>query len=138
MRLAFFSMAAAGLLACAPGAWAESPPASVAPQEAVTASYKLIMVERDGCIYCARWNEKIGPIYPMSPEGQIAPLTRVDIHSNWAEGLETGPAPIYTPTFVLIRDTAEVGRIEGYPGEDFFWGLLGQALREAGAPLPPA
>jgi hypothetical protein len=26
----------------------------------------------------------------------------------------------------------EAGRIEGYPGEDFFWGLLGRMLEEAG------
>jgi hypothetical protein len=30
----------------------------------------------------------------------------------------------FTPTFVLVQDGRELGRIEGYPGEDFFWGLL--------------
>jgi hypothetical protein len=36
----------------------------------------------------------------------------------------------FTPTFVLVADGREVGRITGYPGEDFFWGLL-QRLIEA-------
>ena len=34
----------------------------------------------------------------------------------------------FTPTFVLIDDGREVGRIEGYPGEDFFWGLVEQLV----------
>jgi len=148
MRLAFFSVLAAGLATLAAPTWAESPlPATAAPAEAApgqpaasveTPAFRLIMVERAGCIYCARWNETIGPIYPKTPEGQIAPLERVDIHDDWAKGLETGPSPVFTPTFVLIEGNREVGRIEGYPGEDFFWGLLGEALRDAGAPLPPA
>ena len=40
-------------------------------------------------------------------------------------GEEVVLAPIrYTPTFVLARDGREVGRIEGYPGDSFFWALL--------------
>jgi hypothetical protein len=30
----------------------------------------------------------------------------------------------YSPTFVVVMDGREIGRIEGYPGEAFFWGLL--------------
>lgn len=36
----------------------------------------------------------------------------------------------YTPTFVLIDGGREVGRIEGYPGEAFFWGLLEKLARD--------
>ncbi len=36
----------------------------------------------------------------------------------------------YIPTFVLIDEGKEVGRIEGYPGEDFFWGMLGKLLEK--------
>jgi len=28
----------------------------------------------------------------------------------------------------LLEDGTEIGRIEGYPGEDFFWGLLTQMM----------
>lgn len=37
---------------------------------------------------------------------------------------------MYTPTFILLEDGQEVGRIEGYPGEGFFWGLLGKMLEK--------
>jgi hypothetical protein len=43
----------------------------------------------------------------------------------------------FTPTFVLMVDGVEASRIEGYPGEDFFWGLLGQMLIAADVPMRP-
>jgi hypothetical protein len=33
-----------------------------------------------------------------------------------------------TPTFVLVHEGEEVGRLRGYPGDEFFWGLLGGML----------
>jgi len=41
---------------------------------------RLIMAEEEGCMWCARWNEEIGPIYPKTPEGRAAPLQRLDVH----------------------------------------------------------
>lgn len=89
----------------------------------------LVMMEEVGCRWCATWNREIAPIYPKTPEGQAAPLTRLDIHDPLPAGLTLKRAPFYTPTFILVRDGAELARIEGYPGEDFFWGLLGVMLK---------
>ena len=38
---------------------------------------------------------------------------------------------LFTPTFILVKDGQEMGRIEGYPGQDFFWGLLEMMLKDA-------
>jgi hypothetical protein len=38
---------------------------------------------------------------------------------------------VFTPTFVLVEDGTEAGRIEGYPGEDFFWPLLAKLIAQA-------
>ena len=35
----------------------------------------------------------------------------------------------------LIENGKEVGRLEGYPGEDFFWGLLTVMFERAEIPL---
>lgn len=95
------------------------------------ADMKLVMVEEDGCMWCARWNEDVSEIYPKTPEGKAAPLVRMDIKGNYPEGM-TFDRPLYfTPTFVLMVDGQEASRIEGYPGEDFFWGLLGQMIEKA-------
>lgn len=99
------------------------------------ADTQLMMAEEPGCIWCARWNAEIGPVYDKTGEGAAAPLRRVDI---------TGPVPNditllrpvnFTPTFILLIDGQEVSRLEGYPGEDFFWGLLGQMLNNAEVPF---
>ncbi|MEM9523423.1 MAG: hypothetical protein AAF982_05430, partial [Pseudomonadota bacterium] len=54
----------------------------------------------------------------------------VDIAGPRPEALQDIRPVIYTPTFVLMKDGREYGRIEGYPGEDFFWGLLGRMIKE--------
>lgn len=92
------------------------------------ADLRLVMFEQVGCSYCAQWHEQIGPIYPLSAEGKAAPLQRVDIHDPLPEGMVVSPKPVFTPTFVLTRDGAEVDRLQGYPGEDFFWALIGQMI----------
>ncbi len=99
---------------------------------AATAETLLVMVEEAGCVWCARWNAEIAPVYPKTPEGQAAPLQRIDIHAPTPEGMEFDKPFAFTPTFVLMIDGAESSRIEGYPGEDFFWGMVDRMLTDAG------
>ncbi|SDL62163.1 thioredoxin family protein [Aliiruegeria lutimaris] len=92
---------------------------------------ELVMVQQAGCHYCARWNAEIGPIYPKTAEGVYAPLRRVELGGKEMKKLKLQRRVNFTPTFVLV-DTAgvEISRLEGYPGEDFFWGLLERMLLE--------
>ena len=92
---------------------------------------ELVMFEQAGCHWCAVWHEEIGPIYPKTEEGQRFPLRRVDIHKQVPGDLTAISKGHFTPTFVLVKDGKEIGRIQGYPGEDFFWGLLGQMVQDA-------
>ena len=86
------------------------------------------MVERDGCHYCIRWKNDIGPIYPKSEAGQFAPIRHIDIgDTRGVNGVYKTPV-IYTPTFILMKDGVEVTRMEGYASEDFFWGVLEMSL----------
>ncbi len=95
-----------------------------------SAEVRLMMVESDSCPWCARWHKQIGPAYPNSSEGKIAPLLPQDIHDPMPEGVELVSEPQFTPTFILLVDGKEVNRLEGYPGPDFFWGLLDKMLAE--------
>lgn len=90
---------------------------------------ELLMVDQVGCHYCERWTAEIGPIYPKTDESVIAPLRRVDIRAI-PENLQLKNRPAFTPTFILLDGDREIARIEGYPGEDFFWGLLGKMLEK--------
>lgn len=94
----------------------------------------LLMAEEHGCYWCAKWNEDIAHIYPKTTEGKLAPLRRYDLHSETPD-VAFDKRVHFTPTFVLVQDGAEVGRIEGYPGEDFFWGLLTMMFERANIPL---
>lgn len=94
------------------------------------AELRLVMFEQAGCPYCNLWENEIGPIYPKTPEGQAAPLRKVNLRGPVPEDLELRGKPQFTPTFILVRDGVELKRIEGYPGEAFFWGLLGNMLQE--------
>ncbi|HHS88932.1 MAG TPA: thioredoxin family protein [Rhodobacteraceae bacterium] len=91
---------------------------------------ELIMVDQDGCVYCEQWEEEIGPIYPKTAESAVAPLRHIDIYDQELDQLELARDVHFTPTFILVDDGRELARIEGYPGEDFFWGLLGMMLEK--------
>lgn len=90
-----------------------------------------MMAEEPGCVWCARWHAEIGPIYDKTGEGAAAPLRRVDITDPIPADITLARTVTFTPTFVLLIDGTEVRRLEGYPGEDFFWGLVGQMLDDA-------
>lgn len=104
--------------------------AALAPG-AARAETILLMIEEPGCVWCARWNAEVGGEYPLTHEGQAAPLVRVQMRDGAPEGITLASRPRFTPTFIVVQDGTEVGRIEGYPGEDFFWGLLGRLLDRA-------
>jgi hypothetical protein len=93
----------------------------------------LLMFEQPGCIYCARWHAEVGPEYPITDEGKAAPLRQLQLRDPLPEGFAIVSPPVFTPTFVLVRDGVEVGRIEGYPGEDFFWPMLADLIGRAQA-----
>jgi hypothetical protein len=77
---------------------------------------QLLMFEEPGCVWCARWNEDVGGEYPITPEGQLAPLTRLQTPRPTSRKCQPASRPRYTPTFVVLQDGTEIGRIEGYPG----------------------
>lgn len=91
---------------------------------------ELIMLEEHGCPWCEKWNAEVGTTYAKTPEGKRAPLRRLNIHERLPDDLRFLDKGRYTPTFILVSDGREFGRIRGYPGEDFFWGYLGNLLNK--------
>jgi thioredoxin-related protein len=87
----------------------------------------LVMVEQHGCHWCARWNTEVAPIYPKTDEGKRAPLRRVDLR-DLPDDVTFKSPPVFTPTFVLVDAGQELGRIEGYNGDEFFWFLIRRLL----------
>lgn len=98
------------------------------------AAAELVMLEQPGCVWCARFNAEIAPAWPKTEEGLRAPLRRVDITRHWPEDLAGVAKERFTPTFILMENGAEVGRLRGYVGNEFFWYRIGELL----AKLPAA
>ncbi len=94
---------------------------------AAPAGPELIMVEQAGCEWCKRWNDEIGPIYPKTREGAFAPLRRVDLRAI-PDDITVQRRVSFTPTFLIVQDGHEMARLEGYPGEDFFWPLIAKLM----------
>lgn len=89
---------------------------------------ELIMVEEDFCPYCRKFHAEIGPIYPKTSEGKLAPLRSVDISDPLSEEIELAAPVTITPTFILVDKGKEVDRLLGYQGDDYFWFLIGKML----------
>jgi len=90
------------------------------------AAAELVVFETAGCPHCARWNREIAPIYPKTDEGKRAPLRRVDLAVPRPADLAAIGGIVYTPTFVLMDEGREIGRIVGYGGDEIFWSLLAE------------
>ena len=100
---------------------------------------ELLMFEQKGCVYCALFNREIAPAYGRTDEGKRAPLRRVDIDAPLPSDLAFVQRERFTPVFVLVDGGREYGRIRGYPGETFFFGLLANMIErlDRGEPATP-
>jgi hypothetical protein len=94
---------------------------------------ELVMFRRDGCPWCAKWDREIVPIYPKTEFNLRAPVRQVNLDRGRDPSIVHAPIH-YTPTFVLIENGKEVGRIEGYPGDEFFWVRLENLLKQSPRP----
>lgn len=91
-------------------------------------SAELVMYRRPGCPYCNAFDREIAPAYPKTEIGKRLPLREVDIHRGPDKSVVLKSPIRYTPTFVLVEDGQEKARIEGYPGDFFFWPRLENLL----------
>lgn len=85
---------------------------------------ELVMFDQTGCIYCQRWEQDVGRLYAKTDEAKKLPLRRINIRDQDKSGITLASPIRYTPTFVVIDNGREVGRITGYSSDDSFWGLL--------------
>lgn len=87
---------------------------------------ELLVVEQPDCPYCERFNHEVADIYPKTDEGKLAPMVRVQLLEAWPEKYKSVKAPPVTPTFILVNNGQEVDRLVGYPGDEYFWFLIGE------------
>jgi thioredoxin-related protein len=96
--------------------------------------FRLLMIEQVGCYVCTAFNRDVAPAYRASAENDVAPLIHADLRGALPEGVTLTSRPFVTPTFILLNtDGQEVGRLIGFPGEDFFWAYINEMFDTARA-----
>jgi thioredoxin-related protein len=104
---------------------------------ALSRASELVMFEQGGCVWCARWNRDVGPVYDKTAEAKVLPLRRIDIGQQTTAGITLAAPVIYTPTFVVVDNGREIGRITGFISDDTFCGLLDTFAAKLERPSDP-
>lgn len=86
-----------------------------------TSNLQLVVMEAPGCIYCTIFRRDVLPSFEASEHGKDMPVRFVDVNDVEQSGLDLQSPIDILPTFVVVKNNHEVGRIPGYMGpEDFF------------------
>ena len=104
----------------------------VAAQAGSGARGALVMFRRRGCGWCDAWDREVRLRYLASAAGRRLPLRELDLDRDRDHGIAWVRPVRFTPTFLVVDTEADGDlkgaperlRIEGYPGEDFFWGYI--------------
>ncbi|MGE0745695.1 MAG: thioredoxin family protein [Rhodospirillales bacterium] len=88
------------------------------------AAAELVVFSQKGCVYCAAWERDVGRIFDRTDEARLVGLRRVDMDAPRPADLAAVAPVRVSPTFVVVEDGREIGRILGYRDQDQFWGLL--------------
>ncbi len=94
-------------------------------------SLELVVIEADGCIFCQIFRSDVLPSYEASEQGKQMPAHFVDINDMEATHIEFKAAVDIVPTFIVVKDHHEVGRIPGYVGPENFFHSINYLLASA-------
>ena len=94
-------------------------------------SLELVVIEADGCIFCEIFRSDVLPAYEASEHGKQMPVKFVDINDMDTTHLEFKGAVDIVPTFIVVKDRREVGRISGYVGSENFFHSINYLLASA-------
>ena len=82
---------------------------------------QLVMITSSHCPWCEAFENDVGASYEHTEEALTYPLRRQDFYMEMPDDLAHLTPATMTPTFIVMRDGLEVGRITGYPGAELFW-----------------
>jgi thioredoxin-related protein len=92
---------------------------------------ELIVMEAEGCTYCDIFRRDVLPSYQASERGKDVPIRFLDVNDQTAEALGLDSPVDIVPTFVVLKNHREVGRIPGYVGPEFFFHSINHLISSA-------
>jgi thioredoxin-related protein len=94
---------------------------------------ELVAFETGTCPYCRVFNSSEAEHYKITAEGRRAHLRIVDINAPKPAELSSVTDIWGTPTFVLVDNGKEIGRILGFQGAESFYSSLDDLLKQLDA-----
>lgn len=104
----------------------------VAPIAAPAA--ELLVVSDRTCGPCILFERQVGILYGKTDEARLAPLRMLAYGRSPPDDYAFVGVPKVAPTFVLVDQGREVGRFEGYSGDELFWMNLTRLLQQLPQP----
>lgn len=99
----------------------------------VARAAELVYFHSESCTVCEQWNEEIGAVYGKTSEAKRLTLRRISVHDDLPADLSFVKGVVYTPTFVIVDQGREVGRMVGYITDYFFWEQVGLQIKRLDA-----
>ena len=98
---------------------------------AKSSNLELVVLEAPGCTFCTVFRRDVLPSYQSSEQARSVPVRFLDVNDSAVEqlGLD-GPINI-VPTFVVLKNNKEIGRIPGYVGPENFYHSINYLLSTA-------
>lgn len=92
---------------------------------------ELIVLEVPNCTYCDVFRSVVLPRYQKSKRAGDLPIRFLDLNDPAADQLKLSSAVTIVPTVVMMREGAEIGRINGYMGPEAFFQSVSRTFGSA-------
>jgi thioredoxin-related protein len=92
---------------------------------------ELVVMEAPGCTYCELFRRDVLPSYQASERAKEMPIRFLDINDTTPEALGLDSDIDIVPTFVVLKNHKEIGRIPGYMGPEFFFHSINHLISSA-------
>ncbi len=96
-----------------------------------TGEFQLVVMEADGCIYCGLFRRDVLPAYETSEQGRQMPVRFIDVNDVDKSALDLNSPVEIVPTFIVVKERKEIGRISGYMGPENFYHSINYLLSSA-------
>lgn len=118
----------AALLPAAAAVKAGIDPDAPAPK---AGTFQLVVMEAPGCTYCGIFRRDVLPSYEASERAKELPVRFLDVNDQASSGLDLQTPVDIVPTFIVVKDKKEVGRIPGYVGRENFYHAINHLMSAA-------
>ncbi len=96
-----------------------------------SALQEIVVFEVPNCTYCDAFRQIVLPRYQRSKRAGDLPIRFVDLNDPAADQLKLSSAVTIVPTVVMMREGAEIGRINGYMGPEAFFQSVSRTFGSA-------